>query len=172
MKRLLFFALICALFSGCKTTEANYRAAYEVAREARDAKASEDDGLDPETRAMLARQKQRGVSRQIVGSDTLSVTTLFVKMTSGEPDRVPRYSVAVNSFSQKFNAQAMMQRLRENGYPGAYVFETGTPDYYVATAGSDSIEALPLLLEQSQRAADKGMRSGFPKIIQSGGYRK
>lgn len=168
MKYFLFIILLFAL-SGCRTTEANYRAAYEVAKEAREAKAAEDDGLDAETRRMLDRQKQRGVSKQIVGADTLAITTLFVKMTDGTPDRVPRYSVTVHSFSQRFNAQAMMRRLRENGYPEAYVFETGTPDYYVATAGTDSIPALPALLKAAAKAPALGQ--GFPRVIQSGGYR-
>lgn len=172
MKRLAIIAAALLALSSCKTSEANYRAAYQAAKSAREAKAQEDDGLDPETRALLARQQQRATSRQVIGGDTLVITTLFVKMTQGESDRVPRYSVAVNSFSQKFNALAMMKRLRENGFPGAYVFETGTPDYYVATFGTDSLPALPALLIRSRGADTLGMRSEFPRIIQSGGWRK
>lgn len=172
MKHILLLTISILLLTGCRTTEANYRAAYDVAKEAREAKAAEDDGLDAETRAMLERQKMRGVSKQIVGSDTLVITSLFVKMTAGAPDRVPRYSIAVNSFSQRFNAQAMMRRLQEHGYPEAYIFETGTPDYYVATAGTNALDSIPALLRAADDARQLGAKEGFPRIIQSGGWER
>lgn len=170
MKIIIFFSIFWLALTGCRTTEANYRAAYQAARAAADARAADDDdGLDPETRAMLERQKLRGVTRQVVGTDTLLITTLFVKMTAGVPERVPRYSVAINSFSQRFNALALMHRLHDNGYPQAYVFETGAPQYYVATAGTNALDSLPTLLQAATNAP--AIAPPYPGIIQSGGFR-
>lgn len=175
MKRLLIPSVIALAFiaAGCKTTEANYRAAYQVAKAVQEkkAKSADDDGLDDNTRRMLARSKQSGTATHIVGQDTLKVTTLFVAMVEGPYDRVPQYSVVLNAFSQLFNAKSMMKRLQDNGFEGAYVFQTATPDYYVAAAGTNSIDSVPAILHGISNPTSLGARAGFPAIIRSGGYR-
>lgn len=174
MKHLILciFAALLAL-TACKTTEANYRKAYETARSAADGrnKVDPDDGLDENTRRMLARQKASATMTHVVGTDTISVTTLFVKMYQGSHDRVPRYSVVLNAFSQVFNAKAMCSRLKENGFEDAYIFNTATPDYYVAAGGSDSLDSIPAILARVASAGNLGTRSGFPAVICSGGWR-
>lgn len=169
-RRLLLSLLPLCVLIGCKTNEANYRAAYEAARTKANADAAADDGLDENTRRMLARSRERATAVHIVGSDTLRVTTLFVKMTQGDYDRVPKFSVVVNAFSQVFNAKALCSRLKENGFPGAYIFENSTPDYYVAAAGSNSIDSVPEILRRVEAAGNPGSRAGFPAIIRSGGW--
>lgn len=175
MKRLIIPLIALAFIAAaCKTTEANYRAAYQVAKAAQEKKAAsaaDDDGLDDNTRRMLARQKKSGTSTHIIGSDTLKITTLFVAMVEGPYDRVPQYSVVLNAFSQIFNAKSMMKRLQDNGFADAYVFQTATPDYYVAAGGTNSIDSVPALLHGISNPASLGARAGFPAIIRSGGYR-
>ncbi len=170
MRFLIFVIAIAGLLTSCKTTEANYRAAYDVAK-ARQAEQQREGDYDEETRRLLERSRQRGESTHIVGTDTIKVTTVFVKMTYGEHDRVPRYSVVLNKFSQIFNAKAMCNRLRENGFPDAYIFESATPDYYVAAFGSDEIEAIPQMLRQAENTKQLGAKDGYPKVICSGGWR-
>lgn len=170
MRFLIFVIAIAGMLTSCKTTEANYRAAYDVAK-ARQAEQQRDGDYDEETQRLLERSRQRGESTHIVGSDTIKVTTVFVKMTYGEADRVPRYSVVLNRFSQIFNAKAMCNRLRENGFADAYIFESGTPDYYVASSGTDTIAKIPEMLREAVAAKQLGTKEGYPKVICSGGWR-
>lgn len=170
MRFLIFVIAAVGLLSSCKTTEANYRAAYDVAK-ARQVEQQRDDEYDEDTMRLLERSRQRGESTHIVGADTIKVTTVFVKMTQGEHDRVPRYSVVLNRFSQIFNAKAMCRRLRENGFPNAYIFESATPEYYVATDGSNEITEMPEMLKKAQKSERLGAKNGYPKVICAGGWR-
>lgn len=173
-KLLLLIPALLLVLASCKTTEANYKAAYDVAKAAqsRTAASDPDDGLDENTRRLLARDKASATATHIVGSDSLKVTTLFVKMVQGPSDFVPQYSVVLNAFSQVFNAKAMCRRLQENGFPDAYIFQTATPDYYVAAGGSDELADIPAILKKVSQAGQLGTRAGFPSVIRAGGYRK
>ncbi len=170
MRILIFVITIVSILTSCKTTEANYRAAYDVAK-ARQAQQQTDDEYDEDTMRLLERTRQRGESTHVVGSDTIKVSTVFVKMTLGETDKVPRYSVVLNRFSQIFNAKAMCKRLRENGFPHAYIFESATPEYYVALSGSNDIAEIAEMLKQAHKAKQLGTKEGYPKVICSGGWR-
>lgn len=157
--------------ASCKTTEANYKAAYDIAKGAAKNSADADDGLDDEIRRLLAANKKTAQTSEIVGNDTLAVTTLFVGMDKGEHKRVPRYSVVLNAFTQKFNAEAMMNRLIDAGFTGAYVIHTSVPDYYVAAEGTNNIADVPAILRRVEQAGNLGQRAGFPAVIRSGGWR-
>lgn len=174
MKKLTFIAIVLASLgiASCKTTEANYKAAYDIAKSTQQSEEESDNGLNEETRRLLAGNRKTAKAQTIVGNDTIEVTTLFVKMEQGSHDRVPQYSVVLNAFTQKFNAQAMMQRLIDAGFTDAYVFCTSTPDYYVAADGKDDIAEIPAILQQVEKAGNLGSRSGFPAVIRSGGWRK
>lgn len=161
-------SLLCGA-SGCKTTEANYKAAYDVAK-ARQKQTTEDDGLDRHTRDMLERQRRGHRSILIAGRDTLEVTTMFLKADK-EGDSIPQYGIAVNEFTQVFNARAMCKRLRDNGFDGAYVVHTAQPAYYVVSAGTNDPAKIPALLSLADKVRDLGMGREFPRIIRSATYR-
>lgn len=162
---------VAACFSGCKTTEANYRAAYQATKEAQ-TRQTDDDGLDDNTRRLLAKNSKNRQTREIVGADTIAVTTLFVKL---EPDQavsvLPQYSVVSNAFSQVFNARALCLRLQQAGFKDAYIFHTSEPDYYVAAGGSDSISDIPAIRKALEKAGNPGSRAGFPAVIRNAQYR-
>lgn len=170
MRQIVFVIAILGILSSCKTTEANYRAAYDVAK-ARQAQQQSEDDYDEETMRLLERTRQRGESIHIVGTDTIKVSTVFVKMTDGVTDKVPRYSVVLNRFSQVFNAKAMCKRLRENGFPQAYIFESATPEYYVASGGSNDMSEIAEMLKSARKTGHLGTKEGYPKVICSGGWR-
>lgn len=170
MRQIVFVIAILGILSSCKTTEANYRAAYDVAK-ARQAQQQSEDDYDEETMRLLERTRQRGESIHIVGTDTIKVSTVFVKMTDGVTDKVPRYSVVLNRFSQVFNAKAMCKRLRENGFPQAYIFESATPEYYVASGGSNDMSEIAEMLKSARKTGYLGTKEGYPKVICSGGWR-
>lgn len=158
-------------FVSCKTTEANYRAAYEATRVSQ-ADADSDDGLDENTRRLLAKNTRNRQSVQIVDGDTIAIATLFIKLEENQAvDRLPQYSVVSNAFSQVFNARALCKRLQEAGFDHAYIFRTSTPDYYVAAAGSDNIAEVPAILKALAKAGNPGSRAGFPAVIRNAQYR-
>lgn len=142
MKRLLFpiAAFVAAgVFTSCKTTEKNYRAAYEVAA----AHAREKTGLDSTIYAKIRNDARR--NDLIVGTDTLPMQTEYIGYTeNGGADRanIQTYNVVVGKFKQIFNAREMRKRLLDQGYE-AMIVHTREPLYYVLTATcSTAAEAL------------------------------
>lgn len=172
MKRLLPLFLLAICLSGCKTTEANYRAAYQTAIAKRQAdlaqQAQDIDALGAEASSAIRRQNRPQI--YISGADTLSTYPIAL----ARPDfssTVPRFSVAVNSFEQKFNANAMTKRLMSNGFSGAFVAQASGPVYYVITNATDSLQALPAMLREADRARSLGMGRDFPIIIRNTSFR-
>jgi len=163
-KLLIVIALAATLLSSCRTTEENYRTAYEATK-ASQAVAATDDGLDDNTRRMLNLDKKQHQSVQIVGSDTLAISNVFAVLEEGPVKKLPQYSVVANAFSQLFNAQALLKRLRDAGFEKAYIFKTPAPDYYVAAGGSDNIADIPAIRAALAAAGNPGSRSGFPAIV-------
>lgn len=166
LRALVILAPVLACLASCRTTEANYRAAYEATKASQKA-AADDDGLDENTRRLLAANRKERQSQQIVGNDTISIVTLFANLEQGPEgmSRMPKYAVVANAFSQVFNARALCTRLQEAGFAGAYIFRTSTPDYYVAAGGSDNIGEIPAIREALAKAGNPGSRAGFPAVI-------
>lgn len=162
---LIALVLVFAGLASCRTTEANYRAAYEATKSARAAADGAEDDLDENTRRLLAADQKHRQSKHVVGTDTLQVVTLFGKLEEGAVDRLPQYAVVANAFSQVFNAKALCKRLQEAGFSGAFIMRTATPDYYVAAGGSDDIAAIPALRDSLAAAGNPGSRAGFPAIV-------
>lgn len=131
---ILIIAGLCALMvsQACKTTAANYRAAYERTMAARD---SADAELD---QTIYGRARRNyGTNTAVVGGDTVQTKVQHVRVTEnggGTPDKLQRYCVVVAQFKQVFTARFMQQSLLEFGYADAMVVETGEPYYYVVVA--------------------------------------
>ncbi len=168
---LLLLAASGALALGaCHTTESNYRAAYDVAK-ARTKSAERQ--LDPEVQAQLDRAEKRRQTVYIIGPDTLHVQTWFLAREDSAGAPIPEFSVAVNGFEQRFNALAMMRRLRENGLPEAYVVKNATPTFFVIAAATDSAAALPALIQQAaDKTASLGLAKGYPKVLRNPNRKK
>lgn len=170
--QLLILALGALALAACHTTEANYRAAYDVAK-ARSAEPRQESQLDPEVQAQLDRAAKRRQTVYIVGKDTLTVTSRFVSRVDTAGAQLPEFSIAVHGFEQRFNALAMMKRLRENGFPQAYVIKNSDPTYYVISAGTDSVGAVPALMRETESgAAQLGLAKGYPIVLRNPDRRK
>ncbi|MDE6032694.1 MAG: hypothetical protein K2G15_01895 [Muribaculaceae bacterium] len=171
-KSLTIFALgaIMMALGACHTTEANYRAAYDVAK----AKAVADrEEIDPEVQAQIERAKKRRQQIYIVGTDTVTVTSRFVSREDEPDGEVPEFLVVVNEFEQRFNALAMMRRLRENGIPAAMVVRNSDPTYYVIAESADSVAAVPALIEKAAKETAKlGLADGYPMVLRNPNRKK
>lgn len=171
-KSLIILALgaILMALGACHTTEANYRAAYDVAK----AKAVADqEEIDPELQAQVDRIKKRRQQIYIVGEDTVAVTTRFVSREDDPEGEVPEFLVVVKEFEQRFNALAMMKRLRENGIPGALVVRNSDPIYYVIAEASDSVADVPALMKKAAKETEKlGLSAGYPQVLRNPNRKK
>lgn len=130
MKRLLIPIIVGLVVSltACKTTEENYRAAYEKAV----TKKETSSGVDSTIYSRIRREATMAVLT--VGSDSLPLRTEYIGYTKdggASRETVKRYNVVAGQFKQLFNAMQMRKRLAADGYQGAYVLNTREPLYYV-----------------------------------------
>lgn len=101
--------LSLSLLISCKTTEENYRSAYEVA------KARQTEGLTD--REIAAMQREESLPKVVYKGDSIPLKSVYVKWVEGGAGGTAlRYNVVVNSFKQQFNARSVLMRLRDAGY--------------------------------------------------------
>lgn len=146
----------------CKTTEANYKAAYETAV----AKRANDTALDSATVAHLERAD---LPRDLkVNGITLPVRTLaigFDEDGGSSRDNVKRYNVVVGQFRQLFNAKEMRKRMINDGYEDAMVIHDRQPMYYVVAATTDSPEEAQAQLEKVRTDSRIYLKAPLPWIL-------
>ena len=136
MKHLYFILVILTAltFVSCKTTEKNYRTAYEVA------KANDRNKLDSETEKKIEAEKF-GQETKIAG-DSINIKTEYVQRVEidpGEDVEIPEYNVAVGYFKQVFNARMFKKRLISKSV-GAYILLDTQKQYYVIAKGFNAPE--------------------------------
>ena len=104
MKKIfLFVAVVAAMALGaCKTTEANYKAAYEAAKIQQRQSADIDSTI-------YGKVRRQGTMMQLsVGQDTLPIRTEAIGYTDGggaSRETVRKYNIVVGQFKQVFNAR-------------------------------------------------------------------
>lgn len=161
MKKILIvvsFAIV--MLTACKTTEANYRAAYEKAVEARDADDREEKIYGGESR----RLDQKLV---VSGGDSVAVSVKMVSPVAekgAEPPKVKKYMVIAGQFKQNFNAQSLCRRLADAGYDAAVV-QTAEPYYYVVASSFDKATEADAAMEQLKKHAPVSMKDPLPFIL-------
>lgn len=164
MKKILLFAAVVALlgFSSCRTTEANYRAAYEKAKEKQ-----YDTG---DSLSTLGLKNESLPKDMTLGGITLPVRTEPLGVTKnggGSASDLKLYNVVAGTFQQRFNAVSMSQRLAGLGYQHPFVVHNRLGHYYVV-AGSVSTPGEAKLLLDSL-SADKSivLKAPFPYVLRA-----
>ncbi len=157
-------ALSLLLLSGmvsCKTTEANYRNAYEIARE------KANSGVDSTIYTRIRNEARPSVVS--VNGEELPLQTEYVLLTAdggGTAEMFKRYSIVVGQFKQIFNAHSMQSRMADNGYE-SFIVHTREPLYYVVASSHDTTqEALDALkkIKDDERIT---LRDPFPWVLES-----
>lgn len=162
LRLLPFLLLFLLILAGCKTTESNYRQAYETAVN----KNRESSGIDSTIYAKIRNSAQ--TSDLIVGGDSLPVRTEYIGYTDdggASRETIGRYNIVVGQFKQIFNARQMRARLQAGGYEGAFIVHTREPLYYVCTSACATPEEA---LEAYRRVlTDKSivLRSPLPFLL-------
>lgn len=163
MKKLLLICLAIIGLCACKTTEANYRAAYERAAAAR-------DGADPlEGTIYGASRRNTPQATVTMEGDTTVERTIRVRVTEGGggiTENLRPFSVAIAGFKQAFNAKSLRNRLADDGYPAAFVVETAEPYYYVILSShSTRAEAMRALTASKTDSLPVPLKRDYPFII-------
>lgn len=156
------FTVAAFTLVGCKTTEENYRKAYEAAVGADREKSAVDSTIYAKVR------NSARMSDLVVASDTLPLRTENIGFTEdggASRESVKRYNIVVGQFKQIFNARQMRTRLQEGGYPDAFIIHTAEPLYYVCTATCRTAE--DAVTEYRKVKEDKNivLRSPLPFIL-------
>lgn len=149
------------MLTGCKTTEANYRAAYELAKNK-----GTSDAVDADVYQAIEKESQP--QTQIVGGDSIGMRREYLAVAKGDkiPDgKIMKYNVAVGQFKQIFNARMMCQRLIGMGYAEACVLKTREQEYVVIAAATDDREALTGLFEKVKGEKGLALRAPFPYVV-------
>lgn len=147
---------------GCKTSEANYRAAYEKAIAGR-------DSADAVENTIYGAKRRDIDSRKIIADgDTVEARVQRVVITpkgGGISEYLHTYSVVVGQFKQEFNAISMRNRLADSGYPRAFVVQNSEPYYYIVLSSHDTqaeaVQALRAIPEDFPVA----MKAPLPYIL-------
>ena len=138
-------------FNSCKTTEANYKAAYDITKNRVKAK----DGIDSVTFSKIEAEKTEATA--VVAGDSVRLITHHVNIVDDSPSALKRYGVVVGEYKQVFNARSFRNRLKSEKEP-AYVVMDAARKYYVIAHGFDtSIEASDYL-----KRLDKEVKMKIP----------
>ncbi|MEF9924072.1 MAG: SPOR domain-containing protein [Muribaculaceae bacterium] len=131
-------ALIIAIGAiSCKTTEKNYRQAYEKAV------MKEKEGVDSTTYNKI-KEEEKGAMVAINGED-VRIKSEYLQIADGEQSDMKNYGVVVGQFKQVFNARSFRDRLKSKKYP-SYVVINRDGIYYVVIKGFDkNVEAAEYL---------------------------
>lgn len=165
MKKIAYLLVITAAIGicSCRTTEANYRAAYEAARE------KQTETGDSLTTAMLRQsQEPQMMSFNENGKRyTFGVLTMPVakKVDAGNAEGLRRFSVCVGRFKQVFNAKSLCERLVADGYAEACVVHDRQNYYYVIATSTTSPAQAQELLDQVKSDKRLSFQKSFPYIL-------
>lgn len=142
--------------TGCKTTEANYRSAYEKAKSK-----GESSAVDKEVYENITREDQPTVMTfDNVSFPAKGIYMVGVDIPGLTPSVFEKFNVVAAKFKQLFNAKSMAKRLRENGFVNAFVAKDRDDTYYVVAATCrDATEASEKLISL------KGTGIGYQQFV-------
>lgn len=161
MKKLILTAAVCALLAGCKTNEANYRQAYEVAKQ----KYENTDTVSTGSHRLQQYAQPHAVA---IGTDTLMVLTEPLNAVSGEgmtSSQIKHYNVVAGRFRQIFNARQMRQRLMGAGYGATAILASPMPLYYVVTLSTDTASQAAAEVRKLEADSTLKFRDPLPFVI-------
>lgn len=155
--------VLLLMVASCRTTEENYRGAYELAKQS-------EEKQDSLVANLIANEQAPKVVK--VGDETIKMRKEYVSMVADEGvsrDMLKRYNIVVGRFRQVFNARSMASRMSSLGYK-AYVLVDRTPAYFVAVASTDSIDEALQLYKNVASDTQVVYKAPFPWVLESAQY--
>lgn len=122
---ILFMMLLSA--ASCKTTEENYKAAYDIAVR------RQESGAGQDVSSFITREKRLNEYKQI-GTDSVRIVIENVSIIDNPGKDIEKYGVVVGEFKQVFNAKSYRDRINNtenNSDSPAFVVMNTMKKYYV-----------------------------------------
>lgn len=155
---------LTAGITSCRTSEANYRAAYEQAVAGR--ADGDSSGIDNTVYDKIRREAMS--SYTVYEGDTIPIKRERVALdtnTDTQATLSPAY-VVVAQFKQQFNARSLATRLKDNGYTNATVLVTREPLYYVAIDAGDRTDMI-LRCRDIAKQPPVVIKSPYPLVLET-----
>lgn len=162
MKKFIFLSICMAVLSlgACKTTEANYRTAYETAKQ----KAT-DTGDSLTTQNLRQSMMPRPLTVDGITFDALTLPVRVTEGTTADVSALKRYCIVVGKFRQVFNAKSMASRLVSGGYPGAFVVENRDKEFFVVAQSTEISTEIPAILDRIAKDSSLTLREPYPYVL-------
>lgn len=130
------FMLLLSVAS-CKTTEENYKAAYDIAVK------KQESGAGKEVSTIISQEKRKR-EYQLIGNDSIRVKTEYISIIDGPVNNVEKYGIVVGEFKQVFNARSYRNRINNienDSVNPAFVVMNRMKQYYVIYRSFESKNA-------------------------------
>ncbi len=151
--------LLMATVTSCKTTEENYRKAYDAAIE------KQNEGYTADE--LLGMAREEAIPRTVFNGDSIPLKGVYVNTVKLDPpvEAALRYNIIVATFKQKFNAMSVLDRLRQKGYQDGRLLIDKDQTYYVAAYTTDSLGKAVETLREIEKSSPVAMKSPCPYIL-------
>lgn len=125
-------ACVAMAFTGCKSSQSDYKKAYLRAQAER-----EQEPVQEETPVVTPLVEKPSTQTTVTdNTDNVSVRTEDVTLVSGSG--LKSFSVVVGSFGVKANAEGLQRRLKDAGYDAQIAFNSARNMYRVVASTYDS----------------------------------
>lgn len=156
---LLLLTAVLWQATSCKTSEENYKRAYQAAVE------KQNEGYTDEEILNMAREE--AIPRTLYNGDSIPLRGAYVNTVKLDPPVSPalRYNVIVATFKQRFNAMSVLDRLRSGGYPDGRLLIDKDQTYYVAACTTDTLANAVDALREIEKSSPVRMKPPCPYIL-------
>lgn len=159
MKHLLYCIALALLLTACYTTEENYKAAYDKAKE----RTRENMGGTIYDMS----QAERVRATEIINGDSVRLLRSYFNVVDDKYEATKKYGVVVAEFDQLLNARSYRDRLKQNeGFQSYVVYTNREKKYCVVAQAYDEKEPAALFIRNIKQHMKMKVLVPRPYILQ------
>lgn len=159
MKRLFYCITLALLLTACYTTEENYKAAYDKAKE----RTRENMGGTIYDMS----QAERVRATEIINGDSVRLLRSYFNVVDDKYEATKKYGVVVAEFDQLINARSYRDRLKQNeGFQSYVVYTNREKKYCVVAQAYDEKESAALFIHNIKQHMKMKVLVPRPYILQ------
>ncbi len=159
MKHLLYCITLALLLTACYTTEENYKAAYDKAKE----RTRENMGGTIYDMS----QAERVRATEIINGDSVRLLRSYFNVVDDKYEATKKYGVVVAEFDQLLNARSYRDRLKQNeGFQSYVVYTNREKKYCVVAQAYDEKEPAALFIRNIKQHMKMKVLVPRPYILQ------
>ena len=159
MKRLFYCITLALLLTACYTTEENYKAAYDKAKE----RTRENMGGTIYDMS----QAERVRATEIINGDSVRLLRSYFNVVDDKYEATKKYGVVVAEFDQLINARSYRDRLKQNeGFQSYVVYTNREKKYCVVAQAYDENEPAALFIRNIKQHMKMKVLVPRPYILQ------